>query len=111
MHKFILGENPMAPETGGLWIIRLPQPIAIIEAVLSGEKIHSKNAIHTANLLYQNPDGITENWQLRMYHLFTTDFLTDPEKQSEPILIDALHWFRAYLEFEDKNIDNADEYE
>lgn len=110
MHKFILGDNPMAPESGGLWIIRLPQPIAIIEAVLSGKKIHSKSAIQIANLFYKNSDGIIENWELRLYHLFTTDFLTEPEKQAEPILTDAIHWFKAYLEFEDKNIHNNDDY-
>lgn len=110
MHKFILGENPMAPESGGLWIIRLPQPIAIIEAVLIGKKIHSKNAMHAVNFLHENSDGIAENWELRLYHLFTTDFLIEPEKQAKPILIDAGYWFKAYLEFEDKNIDKNDDY-
>jgi len=68
MHRFLLAENPQAPETGGLWIIHLPEPICIIEAVTNGEKIHAKKAIYTNEFKYINSDGIIENWQLRIHH-------------------------------------------
>lgn len=64
MHKFILAENPQAPETGGLWIIHLPTPICIIEAVFDGQKIHSKKAIYAKDFQYKGSDGLIENWQL-----------------------------------------------
>jgi hypothetical protein len=109
MHKFILGENPQAPETGGLWIIHLPNPIAIIECVLKGEKIHSKKAIHVTNLMYTNSDGYTEYWQLRLYHLFTTDFEMLDDKLAadfvNDVLTKALFWYESYLKWEDGNID------
>lgn len=108
MHKFLLAENPQAPETGGLWIIHLPDPICIIEAVIEGEKIHTKNAIYKSNFQFKNSDGIVENWQFRLYHYFTTDF--DERKEADvltaKIINDAWHWFMAYLIWEDQNIDN-----
>ena len=109
MHKFLLAENPQAPETGGLWIVHLPNPICIIEAVTSGQKFQSKNAAYHQDFKYINTDGIVENWQLRLYHYFTTDF--DERKNSDAlakkIIDEAWHWYRAYLAWEDKNIDNS----
>lgn len=110
MHKFLLAENPQAPETGGLWIIHLLDPICIIEAVTYREKIHTKKAIYTNEYNYINSDGITEIWQLRIHHYFTTDF--NESKEADvlclKIMNDAWHWFRAYLIWEDKNIDLDD---
>ena len=62
MHKFILGENPKSPESGGLWIIHLPDPVAIIEAVYDNERSHSKNVSYSRNYSYKNPDGVNEKW-------------------------------------------------
>lgn len=108
MHKFILAENPQAPETGGLWIIHLPDPICIIEAVIDGEKMHSKKALYTSNFQHINSDGVVENWQLRVHHYFTTNF--DERKEAkdlcEKMMQDAWHWYKAYLIWEDNNIDN-----
>lgn len=109
MHKFVLAENPRAPATGGLWIIHLIEPFCIIEAVTDGEKIHTKKAIYRNEFRYINSDGVIENWQLRIHHYFTTDF--NEEKQADEltkkIMEDAWHWFKSYLIWEDKNIDNA----
>lgn len=108
MHKFILAENPQAPQTGGLWIIHLLDPICIIEAVIDGEKVHSKKAIYTKEFLFINLDEITEYWQLRVYHYFTTNFdeRKDSKELCEKIMNEAWHWYRAYLIWEDNNIDN-----
>ncbi|MBK7885450.1 MAG: hypothetical protein IPJ81_17920 [Chitinophagaceae bacterium] len=109
MHKFLLAENPQAPSTGGLWIIHLLDPICIIEAVISGEKIHTKKAIYTKDFKFTNSDEILEHWQLRLHHYFTTDF--DEQKEAailtEKIMTEAWHWFKAYLIWEDANIDNG----
>ena len=108
MHKFLLAENPQAPESGGLWIIHLLDPICIIEAVIGGEKRHTKKAIYINEFKYINSDGIIENWQLRIHHFFTTDFdeRKDAKERCEKIINDAWHWYRAYLIWEDSNIDN-----
>lgn len=108
MHKFILAENPQVPERGSLWIVHLLNPICIIEAVLDGEKIHTKKAIYKSDFQYKNSDGIVENWQLRVHHYFTTDF--DERKEAEflceKIMIEAWHWYESYLKWEEDNINN-----
>jgi hypothetical protein len=105
MHKFILGENPQSPDNGGLWIIHLPNPNAIIEAVIDGEKIHSKKAIFSKEYQYQTHDGIVEHWQLRLHHYFSTLFCDDKEAAilAFKMLDDAWQWYKSYLIFEDKN--------
>lgn len=112
MHKFILGENPIAPETGGLWIVHLPNPNSIIEAVLSGEKIHSKNALYVKEFQYLNTDGVLELWQLRLHHYFSTLFCDDKEAEvlAFKMLDNAWHWYKSYLIFEDKNIDENENF-
>lgn len=98
----------MESETGGLWIIHLPNPNAIIEAVLIGEKVHAKNAVYFKEYQYSNSDGILELWQLRLHHYFSTLFCDDKEAevQAFKMLDNAWHWYKSYLIFEDENIDN-----
>lgn len=111
MHKFILGENPQAPESGGLWIIHLIDPVAIIEVVAAGEKQHTKNVKHLLEVFYENSDGIEENYFFFLHHFFTVDFnMLDEElagKKVQKLLTQAMHWYKAYLEWEDKNIDDG----
>lgn len=109
MHKFILGENPQAPESGGLWIIHLPHPVAIIEVVHEGMKKHS-NGEYYLDSYYHNTDGITEPISLYLYFYFSTEF-TNKEEQNRlaaKMLSDAWHWYKAYLKWEDNNIDLKD---
>lgn len=111
MHKFILGENPQAPTTGGLWIVHLTNPVCIIEVVAEGEKAHSKKAIYRKEFNYKNTDNVIEKYQLRVHHYFTTIFYEEKSTQKicESILNDAWHWYKAYLTWEDKNIDTDEE--
>lgn len=101
MHKFILGENPMRPETSGLWVIHLRKPISIIRCTRGHVEIDSV----FQHYQYRNSAGKTEEWTLSAYHFFTTDPISEPEKQVATLLNKAWRWFRAYLESEDKNID------
>lgn len=109
MHKFILGENPMSPQSGGLWVIHLPNPKAIIELVLDGEKIHSKQAVYVKNYNYINSDGVVERWQLRLYFYFTNLMSDDAENEKLAItmLDNAFQWYKSYLIWEDENIDSG----
>lgn len=111
MHKFLLAENPQAPGSGGLWIIHMPDPICIIEAVLEGEKIQTPKVIHKKEFEYVSSDGVSEHWQLRLYHYFTTDFNEEKEAEelAEKIIIRAWRWYKEYLIWEDQIID--DDYE
>ncbi len=59
----------MSPDSGGLWIIHLPNPQTIIEVVHEGEQTHSNNAAFSR--VYQHED---ERIELRLHHYFTTEF-------------------------------------
>lgn len=101
MDKFILGENPMRPDDPGLFIIHLLQPVAIFEC-LEG---HVDKRDIFKHYSFQNTDGVIEEWTLSVHHFFTTDFLKEPAEQAAPLMDKAWRWFRSYLEYEDKLID------
>lgn len=100
MDKFLLAENPMRPEQSGLWVIHLLNPKAIIQCIEG----HQVTTAPYAHYSFQNIDGVVEQWTLSAYFLFTTDFLTNPDQQARPLLDRAWRWYRAYMEWEDKNI-------
>lgn len=99
MDKFIIGDNPMH-KGSGTWIIHLLNPQAHIECLegyIQTDKIHKHYS-------FKNSDDEIEEWTLSAHFFFTTDFISEPEKQVIPLLDRAWRWYRAYLEFEDKNI-------
>lgn len=104
MDKFILAENPMRSGRPRLWVVHLLDPVAIIEC-------HKGVHLEKAGKIYKfyqfrNKDNVVEEWTLTIYHLFTTDFLEEPEQRALPLLDRAWRWFRAYLEWEDQQIIN-----
>jgi hypothetical protein len=101
MDRFLLAENPMRPEQSGLWVIHLLEPRAIIRCTQG----HERPGALYRHYQYKNSDRITEEWTLSVHHLFTQDFTTPQEQIWETMLDRAWRWFRSYLEFEDKNID------
>lgn len=96
----------MRPESG-LWVVHLLEPKAIIQCSEGHIKVNNP----FRHYQFKNSDGATEQWTLSAYHFFTTDFLTEPEQQVVPLLDRAWRWFRSYLQFEDKNIDDAKDAE
>lgn len=96
----------MRPDDNSCYIVHMLNPIAIIGATDDANRI-KKNAIQKT-YQYQNAHGFTEEWTLFIHHFFTTDFLTEPEEQAIPLLNKAWRWYRAYMEWEDKNIDLDD---
>lgn len=104
MDKFLLAENPMRPEQSGCFIISMVNPIAII-ACIEGHEQAGKIFEHFS---FTNSDGVLEEWTLSLHHFFTTDFISEPDQQARPLLKRAWRWYRAYMEWEDKNIDTDD---
>jgi hypothetical protein len=104
MDKFLLAENPMR-EDSELWVIHLLEPRAIIRCTEGHVKIDNIYRHYQ----FRSSDGIIEGWTLSAYHLFTTDFLTEPEEQAGKLLDRAWRWFRSYLEFVDENIDRNEQ--
>lgn len=103
MDRFLLAENPMRPESG-IWVIHLLEPKAIIQCVEGHKRV---GALYR-HYQYTNSDGIIEQWTLSAYHFFTTDFISEPEQQVIPLLDRAWRWFRSYMEFEDKQINDEE---
>lgn len=99
MDKFLLAENPLRPEQSGLWVIHLLNP-AIIQC--------RKGFIECEQPFIHETDASGQAWTLSIYHLFTTDFLTEPQEQALPVMKRAWRWFRSYLQLEDKNIDHEE---
>ncbi len=101
MNRFLLADNPMHPEQSGAWVIHTLNPKSMIRC-LEGHVVTDEPYRHYT---YRNTDGVIEEWTLSAYHLFTTDFLTEPEEQVGKLLDRAWRWYRAYMEWEDTNID------
>jgi len=104
MDKFLLAENPMR-EDSGLWVIHLLEPMAIIRCIEGHERV---GALYR-HYQYRNGDGVIEEWTLSIHHLFTQEILAKQNEVWETMLDRAWRWYRAYMEFEDKNIDTNEE--
>lgn len=108
MNKFVLAKNPMRPDDDEVYIIHLLQPIAII-ACRDSFRLKKKDEDSVfKNYSYSDATG-EHHWCLSVHHFFTTDFLTEPAEQAVPILDKAWRWFRAYLQWEDNNIDSDEQ--
>ncbi len=93
MDKFLIADNPLR-EGSGQWVIHLLDPKAIIRCT-EGHVVADSVYQHYS---FDNSNGVTEDWTLSAYHLFTTDFLTTPEEQARKLLDKAWRWYRAYME-------------
>lgn len=100
MDKFLLAENPMRPESG-TWIVHLLSPQAHIKCTEGHERVGAMYRHYT----YKNTDGLIEEWTLSIQFMFTQDFTTPQEQVWETLLDRAWRWYRAYMEWEDNNLD------
>ena len=91
----------MRPDDDATYIIHLLDPVAII---IAAHTYRLKKIGDTAVAKKYTYGG--EEIELIIHHLFTTDFLEEPEDQALPLLDKAWRWYRSYLEWEDKNINN-----
>lgn len=100
MDKFLLGENPLRPESG-LWIIHMLDPVAIIrctEVKEAADKV-------SQDYVYINTDNVAEQWTLSVFFI-DKDI---EEKEMYHLLDRAWRWYRSYMQWEDKNIDTNEE--
>lgn len=93
----------MRPEQSGLYIIHLLDPVAII-ACEEYHVVYPEGKLYK-HFSFQNSDGNIEHWTLSVYHLFTNEL--DSERHHaivDRLLNRAWRWYRAYMEWEDNNI-------
>jgi len=84
------------------WVIHLLKPQAHIQCI---EGHHEQIDGHYKFYTFKNSEGVVEDWTLCAQFFFTTDFISEPEKQVIPLLDRAWRWYRSYMEWEEKNID------
>lgn len=95
----------MRPDDTGLFVVHLLNPVAIFACHEGHVDVPGKIAGHYQ---FQNAEGAIEEWTLSVHHFFTTDFLKEPEEQARPLMNKAWRWYRAYLEWDDKQQDLQD---
>jgi hypothetical protein len=86
----------------GLWVVHLLEPKAIIKCTEG----HERSGALYRHFQFKNIDGVIEQWTLSIDHLFIQDITGNHEQIWVTMLDRAWRWFRSYLEFEDKNIDD-----
>lgn len=99
MHQFLIANNPNAPHSSGIWIIKIPKPIAIIEVVHDGMSDVIKEPIHSATFTTNNGELIKFN----LYHYFMEgvvgfDTHEQIKKEVDTLFNRAWHWYKAFLE-------------
>lgn len=111
MDRFLLAENPMNSDGQPIAIIHTITPIAIIALYLD-EAPKGDSKLYRA--FEHHPSGSEkEIWTLKIHHLFTTNMAAldevESEKMIDKLLTRAWHWYKSYLEWEDKNIDEDEQ--
>lgn len=95
MNKFVLGENPMRPDDPDLYIIHLPDPVAIIEV----EEDHIE---YPPGKWYRHFVFNEELFTLSVHFLWTRELDTEQHNAIVNKMLDkAWRWWRAYMQWED----------
>lgn len=106
MDRFLLADNPMRPDQSGCFIIHMIDPISIIACHENHVDIINQPCRQYS---YTNSDGILEHWTLSVHHMYTANMaaLDDVNSQAmiDKLLKKAWHWYKAYMDWEDDNID------
>lgn len=121
MDRFLLVENPMHQEPHKIYILHAISPRCLIECIpVYNEKDREVTAgdVEIKELFilnkFVNSDRLPEYWKLVINdfydHKSTSDVILDGEaiKKYYKVLEKAWRWYRAYLEWEDNNIDETD---
>ena len=106
-NKFTIAENPQVANDE-LFIIHHHQPIAHIR--VWHEAISFDNSTRTFTYNYQNINNDIETITFELTHcFFQGKILADAETDNKlsKLMNDAMHWYVAYLKWEDKNIENG----
>lgn len=113
MDKFLLAENPMRPDSPGLYIISAVAPRCLIKVICLNdeEMVNDLSAIFDL-FSYTSSDGLPEKYQLLILDYYDHKDVEDvPDNQVadyRTMLRKAWHWYKSYLEWEDENIDSED---
>jgi hypothetical protein len=100
--KFLIADNPMH-EGGTTAIIHTQEP----KSILLVDEGHVATKWPHRHYTYHDSEDLDEPYTLSVFHSFVQNM--DGEEQNiiiEKLLRNASHWYEAYLEWQDKQIDN-----
>lgn len=81
------------------YIVHALPPFSLIQALQGSGKVAVDNRLFQS-FGFRNSDGIIEDWTLVIVYT-EANF-----EQAEKLLSKAWRWYRSYMEWEDKQIDN-----
>lgn len=98
MNKFVLAENPMREGDTSLYIVHLLDPVAIIE-------VEENHVEYHPGKFYKHFTHGFEQYTLSIHFLFSRELDSEQHHAIVDKMLDkAWRWFRAYMEWEDKQI-------
>lgn len=98
MHKFLLAENPLAPDSSGVFLLHALPPFALIRAEQG--QVRLKTGAVFCQYAFRNSIDQVEDWTLFIHHLEAG------HEDAAKLLDKAWRWYRAYMEWEDKQFEN-----
>ncbi|MCW0484084.1 hypothetical protein [Gaoshiqia sediminis] len=106
MDRFLLAENPInTDDVIKQYIIHTIKPKCIIEAVNASDDSDVVSSGFPHQIFeFINSDGVPEIWALIVRDVYDHSSSDEIEK----LLSRAWRWFRAYMEWEDGNIDEQE---
>lgn len=84
----------MVPEDNAVYIVHAIPPYALIRAIMGQ---HRPKMTVFNQYAFRNSDGIIEDWTLYIHYVEMN------AENAEKLLDRAWRWYRAYMEWEDKN--------
>ncbi len=114
MDRFLLAENPNRPKESGLFILHRLEPKCLIECICVTDEGMDEDLSAIFDLfVHRNSNGVDEQWQLIIRDYYDVDHvesLPDSEVLRYRKMINkSWYWFKAYLEWEDQNIDTDEQ--
>ncbi|GAO43819.1 hypothetical protein [Flavihumibacter petaseus] len=98
MDKFLLADNPMT-ESDETYIVHALPPFSLIQAFQGAGKANIAPELFQS-FAFRNSIGEVEDWTLAIL------YSEAPVDQAGKLLSKAWRWYRAYMEWEDKQFDN-----
>jgi hypothetical protein len=98
MDRFLLAENPMLDRDRPVYIFHTQNPKMLIQVHHEAVAYGDERLILTGN--YENSDGVIETITLEVVGIYSAEI-----DRISKVLNKAWHWYIAYLEWEDKQIE------
>lgn len=111
MDKFLLAEHPMRTDHGVFILVNVAPEMLIKCTCLNEDEGVGNLDDYFGLFTHKNSNGTAEQWELCVVKFYNLSY-GEAEEITPKIrkrITEAWHWYKAYLEWEDGNID-TDEF-